>query len=186
MPSLELTMIKADPLYEGYASPAVKFSAQAVNKASDHIHFCYLSCNVYLKAAKQLMLGSTPIVMTGLGPNQPRDVEFTFSFDIDANNAIHDVVKQPELEDVPFRLHFIGSLLFGPPGQPSASSTDASFEREIGLPVDKYRRLLSTYYRDLSWISVSRDTYSQLKDLMNKSGLASMDELIQQLIGSSK
>ena len=54
--------------------------------------------------------------------------------------------------------------------------------QEIGLPVDKYRRLLSTYYREIAWISVSRETYHKLRDLRDRKGATTLDELISIMI----
>ena len=175
-------------MYEGYAAPTIKFSGQAVNKAGDLMHFCYLSCDVSLKATTELILGSAPVVIAPLLQNQPKNFEFVFSFTIDANNVIHEMMKKQELEDVFFKLNLKGFWLHGPPGgqPPFSSSNTPSFHCEIGLPVDKYRRLLSTYYRNLSWVSVSRETYSLLTDLMNKKGFTSMDELMKSLISLSK
>jgi hypothetical protein len=53
--------------------------------------------------------------------------------------------------------------------------------RVSALPVDKWRRLLSHYYRNLSWIAVSRDTYSEFKRHMDEQGLTP-DELMKQLM----
>lgn len=182
MPHLDIRIQKVRPLYDEYAEPAVKFIGDITNRANDRIFLAYFRCEVILKD-KNIKLGEVPLVIPNIMPNQTKNFEIIFSFSIDLNNIIHDLLKQEELEDVNFSLRFNGFCLFGPQGQALNNVQDSiSTTQEVGLPVDKYRRLLSTYYRDITWISVSRETYYKLRELMDKKGATTLDELIRNII----
>ena len=186
MPNLEIRVQKVEPLYDKYACPTIKFVGDITNRANDRVFLAYLQCEIMLKD-KDMTLETVPVAIANLLQNQTKNFEIIFSFDIDSNNVIHDLLKQQELEDVNFILRFKGFCLFGAQGQPLNNiQENISLTQEIGLPVDKYRRLLSTYYRDIAWISVSRETYHKLRDLMNRKGATTLDELISIMIEREK
>lgn len=182
MPNLDIRIQKVEPLYDKYASSTIRFIGDITNRANDRVFMVYLQCEIRLKDI-EITLGTIPVTVANLSPNQTKNFEIIFSFSIDSNNVIHDLLKQQELEDVNFILTFRGFCLFGPQGQPPHNIQDNIYAiQETGLPVDKYRRLLSTYYRDIAWISVSRETYHKLRNLMDKKGATTLDELISIII----
>jgi len=182
MPQIEIRVQRVEPLYDRYAEPTVRFVGDITNRANDRVFLVYLQCEITLKD-KGITLGTVPVAVANLPQNQTKNFEIIFSFGIDSSNAIHDLLKQQELEDVNFILTFKGFCLFGPQGQPLNNIQEPiSVTQEIGLPVDKYRRLLSTYYRDMTWISISRETYHKLRDFMDREGATTLDELISRMI----
>ena len=186
MPTIKIRIQRVEPLYDKYAEPTIKFIGDITNRANDRVFFAHFQCEITLKD-KEIILGNIPFTVANLPQNQTKNFEIFFSFDIDSNNMIHDLLKQQELEDVIFTIKFTGFCLFGPQGQPPNNVYEPiSITQNVGLPVDKYRRLLSTYYRDIAWISVSRETYHTLRELMDKKGATTLDELIRNIIGESK
>ncbi len=184
MPELEIRIQRVEPLYDKYAEPTVKFVGDITNRMNDRVFLTYLQCRISLRD-KGIILRTVPLCVENIPLNQTKNFEIVFSFSIDSSNVIHDLLKQQELEDVIFTISFNGFCLFGPQaqGQPLNSIQErVQGTQEIGLPVDKYRRLLSTYYRDMAWISVSRETYHKLRDLMNKKGTTTLDELVRDII----
>jgi len=182
MPQIEIRVQRVEPLYDRYAEPTVRFVGDITNRANDRVFLVYLQCEITLKD-KGITLGTVPVAVANLPQNQTKNFEIIFSFDIDSNNAIHDLLKQQELEDVNFTLTFKGFCLYSPQGQPLNNiQENISVTQEIGLPVDKYRRLLSTYYREIAWISVSRETYHKLRDLRDRKDATTLDELISIMI----
>jgi len=182
---IEIRVQRVEPLYEEYAEPTIRFVGDITNRSNDRVLLVYLNCEISLKD-KGIVLGTVPLVIDNLSPNQQKELKISFSFSIDSNNVIHDLLKQQELEDVVFELNFSGFCLKHPTSGSqylsNLNSVAINISQEIGLPVDKYRRLLSTYYRDIAWISVSRETYNKLKDLMNSEGATTLDELISKII----
>jgi len=184
-PQIEIRLQRVEPKYDSYAEPTVKFIGEITNRANDRVFLVCLQCTIKLRD-KGLILGNVPLIISQLEQNQPKRFEIDLSFSIDSNNAVHELLKHQELEDIIFELMFTGFCLFIPPNatQVSQIATWSIPPRTltIELPVDKYRRLLSTYYRDLAWISVSRETYHKLKELMNRKGATTLDELISTMI----
>jgi len=180
-PQIEIRIQRVEPLYEGYAEPTVRFIGEITNRTTDRVFFTYLQCKIRLRD-KGLTLGNVPLIIGQLAQNQPQNFEIPFSFGIDSNNAIHELLKHQELEDVTFELIFSGFCLWHPSSLTVVNYQPINTTQTIDLPVDKYRRLLSTYYRDLSWISVSRETYHRLKELMDKRGKTTLDELISAMV----
>lgn len=182
MPNIDIRIQRVEPLYDNYAEPTVKFVGDITNRANDRVFLAHFQCEIILKD-KGITLGNIPFTIGNLPQNQTKNFEIFFSFGIDSNNMIHDLLKHQELEDVIFTIKFTGFCLFGPQGQPVNNVHEPiSATQEVGLPVDKYRRLLSTYYRDIAWISVSRETYHNLRELMDKKGATTLDELIKDMI----
>jgi hypothetical protein len=182
MPQLEIRIQRVEPLYDKYAEPTVNFLGDITNRANDMVFLAYFRCEVALKNGG-IVLGTVPLAVPNLQYNLSKNFEVFFSFGVDPNNVIHDLLKQQELEDIIFAITFKGFCLYGPQGQPLNNMLEGiSQTKEIGLPIDKYKRLLSTYYRDIAWISVSRETYHKLRELMNKKGATTMDELITDIM----
>jgi len=180
-PQIDIRVQKVEPLYEGYAEPTVRFTGEITNRTSDRVFFIHLQCTIRLRD-KDLILCKVPLIIGQLAQNQPQSFEIPFSFSIDHNNAIHELLKHQEFEDVTFELIFNGFCLWNPPNQTVVNYQPITATQTADLPVDKYRRLLSTYYRDLAWISVSRKAYHRLKELMNKTGKTTLDELILTMV----
>ena len=181
MVQLEIKIHKVEPLYDVYAKPTVKFVGEIINRVNEKVFLVYLQCDIALKD-KNIKLGSIPIVLSDVLQNQTKNFEIIFGFSIDSNNIIHDLLKQQELEDVNFSIALTGFCLYGPLGQPLNSTLPLSITNEVSLPIDKYRRLLSTYYRDIAWISISRETYHNLSKLKDEKGVTTLDELIKSMI----
>jgi len=180
MPQIEIRVQRVEPLYEDYAEPTIRFTGEITNRAGDRVFFTYLQCMIKL-SDKGLILGNVPLIIGELRQNQPESFEMPFSFSIDSSNAMHELLKHPDLEDVTFELTFSGFCLWNPLNQTVVNYQPIGTTQTIELPVDKYRRLLSTHYRDLTWISVSREIYHKLRDLMNREGATTLDELISRM-----
>jgi predicted CopG family antitoxin len=42
--------------------------------------------------------------------------------------------------------------------------------------------MISSYYRNITWIAISRETFLELKKLLDEKGYVSYDELIKELL----
>jgi hypothetical protein len=94
-------------------------------------------------------------------------------------------LKAVEGEDITFKLIFKAQYQYMSGGGTYLSSRfygDREFvEKTATLPIDKWKRLLSTYYRKLTWIAISRDTYFLVKEKVEKEGLT-LDEIIRRAL----
>jgi hypothetical protein len=110
-----------------------------------------------------------------------------FSFGLNSANAIHDMIKSMERgydDRIVFDIQLSGFSIGLNNNFENISFNQTSHNLEFHV-VD-YISLLSKYYNNLSWILISRDTYSLLKGIADKKGLISMDEIIKDLIDTNE
>jgi hypothetical protein len=192
MPGLDIGVVTVEPDYEALV-PTVKFKVQVKNAVpNEPITSCLLSCDVYLSiGGRDKWLGKfTSILPLSEGVSLTREAEAVenFALTVDVNNAMSEHLKALKGEDITFKLVFkasykysecvsgterlrSSSTFYGTPPCPTLT-------RIATLPIDKWKRLLSTYYRNLTWIAVSRETYSLLKERADREG-STLDEVIR-------
>jgi len=184
VPGLDIGVITIEPDYDALV-PAIKFRIQVKNATpTESITWGLLTCDVYLPVGgKDRWLGKfASILPTGL-----TDVELSenFALTMDINSAMSEYLRAIEGEDITFKLVFKTQYqyMYGSAFHLSSKFYgDRGFiEKRAALPVDKWKRLLSTFYRNLTWIAVSRETYSLLKERVDREGLT-LDEVIRRAL----
>lgn len=107
---------------------------------------------------------------------------------IDLNNVIHEKFLALEAEDLIFKLKFSGIYFYRSGSAPHSVSpitfygSTATVIHETSLSIEKWRRMISSYYRNLTRLAVSSGTYAELKKVMEEKGYISFDELIRDLL----
>ena len=185
MPGLDIGIVTVEPNYEALI-PTLKFKIQVTNAIPTESITCgFLDVDVYLSAGgKDRWLGkftSNLPISEGSVLTQAEVIE-NFGLTVDINNAMFEILKIIEGEDVTFKLVFKTLYQYTSSGVYRLSSTFHGNVRTINritaLPIDKWKRLLSTYYRNLTWIAISRETYSLLRERMEREGVT-FDEIIK-------
>jgi hypothetical protein len=116
-------------------------------------------------------------------PDDPKEFNILFSFSLNSSNAVHNLIKSMHL-DLKDKINFNIQLSGFSTGLTN-SFENINFTRtdqSIDLHVVDYMTLVSTYYNDLSWIPVSRDTYSMIKRIADSKGSISIDEVLRNII----
>jgi hypothetical protein len=193
MPGLDIGVVLVEPDFEALI-PTVKFKVQVKNAAAPHepITSCLLSCDVYLSiGGKDKWLGKfiSTLPLSETNPLTTREIEIVenFALTLDVNNAMFEHLKVLKDEDITFKLIFKASYIYQSGGVLHLSSSfygtppNSTLPKTATLPINKWRQLLSTYYRNLTWIAVSRETYLLLKEKVDKEGLT-LDEVIRRAL----
>jgi hypothetical protein len=181
MPGLNIGTVFIETNYEALI-PTVKFKIQVMNATpAEPITGGFLNVDVYsVVEGKDRWLGRFTSIFPPIS-TQTEVIE-NFGLTIDINNAMFELLKVVEGEDVIFKLIFRTLYQYIRSGIYELSSTFhgnvATIEKIATLPIDKWKRLLSTYYRNLTWIAISRETYLLLKEKMEREGLTP-DEIIR-------
>jgi len=198
MPGLDIGMVTVEPDYSALV-PTVRFRIQVKNAIpSESIVHGLLECDVYLTTGgKNMWLGRfVKILPASESAPLIRDAEITVSFalTIDINNAMVEHLKVLEGEDITFKLAFSTSYQYLEGGPTRLLRATSNFygpalptvvTKEAKLPIDKWKRLLSAYYRNLTWVAVSRETYSLLKERADREGLT-IDEVIRRVLAERR
>jgi hypothetical protein len=195
MPGLNIGIVTVEPNYDALI-PTLKFKIQITNATpSEPITGGSLDCDVYLSAGgKNRWLGKfiSNLPISESYPLTQAEVIENFGLTVDINNAMFELMKIIESEDVIFNLVFKTLYQYTPSGTGvyRLSSTFygnvTTISKTTSLPLDKWKRLLSTYYRNLTWIAISRETYLLLKEKAEREGVT-LDEIIKRgLSGSGK
>ncbi|MEM0049572.1 MAG: DUF6084 family protein [Candidatus Bathyarchaeia archaeon] len=193
MPQLNITMVTVEPDYDALL-PTIKFRIQIANETpAETITLGILEYDVYLlKGNKSLWLGrSTLRLPTSEHVPLIRTTEIVenFGLPIDVTNAMFEYLKTVEEEDITFQLKFRCSYYYRSGGTLMSSYYFAGDTPELSkhakLPIDKWKRLISTFYRNLTWIAISRETYSLLKERADREG-ATLDEVIKKSLSGGK
>ena len=201
MPGLNIGVVTVEPDYEALV-PAVRFKIQVRNETpGEPIVHGHLECDVYLAAGgRDMWLGRFVLSLpVSEGAPLTRDIEVSvrFPLTIDINNAMVEHLKVLEGEDITFKLIFSASYQWLESGTGRLRSTSSFFgptpsptpptavTKIATLPIDKWKRLLSTYYRNLTWVAVSRETYSLLKERADREGLT-IDEVIRRVLAERR
>jgi hypothetical protein len=190
MPGLDIGSIIVEPDYEALI-PTLRFKIQVINRSpNEPITHGLLSCNVYLSTkGKDIWIGKFATVLP-VADDRPLpqmcEVVERFTLAVDVNNAISEYLKVLEGEDLTFKLFFevayqyeyySGGVRYSR-FSTTFSNGSTTLAKVATLPIDKWKRLLSTYYRNLTWIAISKETYLLLKERVEKEGLT-LDEIIR-------
>jgi len=129
-------------------------------------------------------LKSVQIFVDNITVEGSKDIKVLVPLTIDLNNAIYEKLLTLETEDIMFKLKFTGVCFFGS-GSISSNifySSRPEFIVEASLGVEKWKRMISSYYKKLTWLPISRETYAELEKLVKEKGYLSFDELIKDLL----
>ncbi len=192
MTNLDIPIVTAEPNYDAFI-PTVRFRMQfsdANLNPQQPIMGGMIDCNVFLKGEPALWLGKFTISLPTISGNMnPREINENFHLGVDVNSAMFDHVKTLEGDDITFNLVFTG-YTFLRQGQQNMLTTSeipfmvkggaqAQITKETNISVEKWRKLISKHYRNLTWISISRETYSKLKKMLDEKGITP-DELLSE------
>jgi len=186
VPGLDIGIITVEPNYDALV-PAIRFKIQVKNAIlAETITWGLLTCDVYLSVeGKDRWLGKFASILPTPLTDKERELSENFALTMDINNAMSEYLKAIEGEDITFKLIFKTQYQFTSYSGSYLSSKfygDREFiERRAALPVDKWKRLLSTFYRNITWIAISRETYSLLKEKADREGLT-LDEVIRRAL----
>jgi len=190
---LDVRTLSVEPVYNALI-PTLKFKLGIQNRSDNDYAICNLSVDAYLVLGQDSMLiGSIQVPPFPLPRREVKDITFNLPLTIDVNNAIFERLKVIQSEELIFRLKMRGLCMFkSSPSAPSYTVTPRLFieggrasteeiVREAKLSVEQWRKLLSEYYRNLTWIAISRETYLKLKKIVDKTGYT-FDELMEKLL----
>ena len=193
MTHLDVRTLSVEPVYNALI-PTLKFNLGIQNRSDNDYAICNLSVDAYLVLGQDSMLiGSIQVLPFSLPRREVKDITFHLPLTIDVNNAIFERLKVIQSEELIFRLKIRGLCMFkSSPSPPSYMVTAGLFIesgragvneviREARLSVEQWRKLLSEYYRNLTWIAISRETYLKLKKIVDKTGYT-FDELMEKLL----
>ena len=194
MPGLDIGSVIVEPDYEALI-PTLRFKIQVMNRSpNEPITHGLLSCNVYLSTkSKDVWIGKFTTVLP-VADDRPLpqvcEVVERFALAVDANNAISEHLKVLEYEDLTFKLFFEATYQYEYySGGVRYSRFSTTFSNNLTtlnkiatLPIDKWKRLLSAHYRNLTWIAVSRETYSMLKEMVDKGEGLTIDEVLRKAL----
>jgi len=196
-PQLEILITSVDTRMD-CALPTIEFALRVSNRAGEVSDLCILNCEIYLAkkptphAAKptitqeDLYLDRAQVFIGSLRVGESREAKIQVPLSIDLNNVIHEKFLTLEAEELTFKLKFSGFYLFSTRGSAPHSVSPITFFgppiHEVSLSIEKWRRMISSYYRNLTWLAVSRETYAELKKMMEEKGYTSYDELIRDLL----
>jgi len=194
MPGLDIGSVIVEPDYEALI-PTLRFKIQVINHSpNEPIAHGLLSCNVYLSTKdKDVWIGKFITVLPaedGRPLPQVCEIVERFGLAVEANNAISEYLKVLEGEDLTFKLLFEVAYRYGyysggavyPRFSTTFSNGLTTLAKTATLPIDKWKRLLSAYCRNLTWIAISRETYSPLKEMVNKGEGLTLDEVLRKAL----
>jgi len=180
--------------------PTIEISLRLTNRTSEQVLLAILQYEVYLAeqatqhgarptiTAQDRFLTSGIVAINNMSAGQTREVKIQIPLTIDLNNAIYEQLLALEKEDIVFKLRFYGTNIFrSGSSQPNVApitfyGTGNQIVLEAGLSTERWRRMISTYYRNLTWIAISRETFLKLKKLLDEKGYVSYDEVIKELL----
>ena len=201
-PQLEILITSVDTRMD-CALPTIEFTLRVSNRTGEVSDLCILNCEIYLakepttRATKptigqeDLYLDRAQVLIHNLPVGQSSEAKIQVPLSIDLNNIIHEKFLALEAEELTFKLKFSGFYFFRTSGSAPHSISPITFFgppatatiiHEVPLSIEKWRRMISSYYRNLTWLAVSRETYAELKKMMEEKGYTSYDELIRDLL----
>jgi len=171
-----------------YAEPTLEIKG-TIRSGNDHqVGLACIQLDVRLATPHLISLSRVPIFIINIPKktDDPKEFNAFFSLSLNSSNVVHELIKSMD-RGCDDRISFDIQL--------SGFSTDLNnnfeninFNRTshtIEFHVVDYISLLSKYYNNLSWILISRDTYSLLKGIADKKGYISLDEVIKDLINTN-
>jgi hypothetical protein len=184
--------------------PTVEFVLRILNRAGEPASLGLLNCDVYFAKKptpsttmpmitnEDYYLKSVQIFVDNITVGgSPKDAKVLVPLTIDLNNAIYEKLLTLETEDIVFKLKFTGVCFFGSgsvssnifySSRPELPPPRPEFIVEASLGVEKWKRMISSYYKKLTWLPISRETYAELEKLVKEKGYLSFDELIKDLL----
>ena len=200
-PQLEVIITSVDTRMD-CVLPTIEFTLRVSNRTGEVSDFCILNCEIYLArkptprntkptiTQEDLYLNTVQVFVPSMPVGQSREVKIQVPLSIDLNNAIHEKFLVLGTEDIVFKLKFSGIYFYRSGSHPHTVSpinffgppTSATVVHEASLSIEKWRRMISSYYRNLTWLAISRETFIELKKLMEEKGYTSYDELIRDLL----
>jgi len=201
VPVIEIPIVTVEPYYKAFM-PAIKFriqlgEARSSAKSAERIIGGFLNVDVSILKDKgswdTVWLGrfTLPIAASSERPLNQYTTEQIFALSIDINNSMFDFIKTLNGDDIVFLLTFSGfALWYKTDNTQVVYSTNEPFgtgetSREAALSVDKWKKLISAYYRDLTWLPVSRETYAKIAAILNDEGITP-DEFVDRAIKDRK
>jgi len=180
--------------------PTIEISLRLTNRTGEQVLLAILQYEVYLAeqatqrgarpaiTAQDRFLTSGIVTMNNMPAGQTREVKIQIPLTIDLNNAIYEQLLALEKEDIVLKLRFYGTNIFrSGSSQPNVApitfhGTGNQIVLEASLSTERWRRMISAYYRNLTWIAISRETFLKLKKLLDEKGYVSYDEVIKELL----
>ena len=201
-PQLEILVISVNTRRD-CVLPTIEFTLRVSNRFGEISDFCILNCEIYLAkkptprdakpeiTSEDLYLNTVHVFVSNLPLGQSKDVKIQIPLSIDLNNVIYEKFLALEAEELLFKLRFSGFYFFRSStsaphsvypitfyGTPASST----IVLEAPLSIEKWRRMISSYYRKLTWLAISRETFLKLKRIMEEKGYTSYDELLRNLL----
>jgi len=200
-PQIEVLVTNVDARLD-CVLPTIEISLRLATRAGgEQVLLAILHYEIYL-AEQTTQRGARPAITTqdrfltsgittinNMPAGQTREVKIQIPLTIDLNNAIYEQLLALEKEDIIFKLRFYGTYIFrSGSSQPNVApitfyATGNQTVLEASLSTEKWRRMISAYYRKLTWIAISRETFLELKKLLDEKGYVSYDEVIKELLG---
>jgi len=199
-PQLEILVTNVDARLD-CVLPIIEITLRVTNRVGEPVDLAMLQYEVYLAkhptqrgvrptiTVEDRFLTSGLVVVNNMPAGQSREAKIQIPLTIDLNNAIYEDLLALEREDIVFKLKFYGTYLFKPSGsaphnvaQITFYGTSVQVVLEASLSVEKWRKMISSYYRNITWIAISRETFLELKKLLDEKGYVSYDELIKELL----
>lgn len=196
LPQFIIKLNKVEPQdgTASYAEPTIEFSGTITNTANDNVQLFYSIFDIILRSSKgaaSYMLGQSHLILHDIRKSAVQDFKFNFSFNIDSNNKIHDMIKYHQLslnDDILFDLVLNGFCFYSNEDNGPMKVTRINTKepiKSVSLYVGKYNSLLSNYYKDITWIPISRNIWQKLDKLKDQTG-QTYEEIIEGCLGKTE
>lgn len=193
-PQLDIPYVSVT-IDNNFIVPTIVFNFQVFNRAGERLILGVLYCDILLG---DLYLKKETIIVSNLNVGQSQEVKIFLPITIDFNNVIYEKLLALNIEELKFLLVFLGNSVYQSGSTFNLSpavfqvqtrggiTTQGEIEKEATLSIEKWKRMVSSYYKDITWIAVKRETYQHLKKLVDEQGFISFDEAIKKLLNKSE
>ena len=182
-PKLTINIVDVKPVVDSLI-PTMGFRLAITNSSGENATSCSLYGDVFIKVIeedkpKELFWGTIHVIVPSsinVGQNVEHIGRLACPYDVDLSVSKYlNVVG----DEIPIKVDFYGSYTF-----PSSPFTGLipKISKEYALPSTRWRRMLHEYYRDILWIAVRKDTFEELKKILEERELHTHDEAIRSLL----
>ena len=181
LPDVDVLVLSPKPVIDALV-PTIEFEAQVTNRSGEGMQGCYLTCEAYMNFPnKKLYWGSTNVVVGSFSAPSPASCKLRLSCGYDANLSVAKYLETVSEGEIPLELNFDGICFWGGNSQNISRRT-----KDTTIPTSTWRSLVLAYYRNARWIMITSETLKTLEEFRDKWQLHTHDEVIKELIKSSK
>jgi hypothetical protein len=180
---LEVNVLDVKPVLDALA-PMMSFLVEIRNSSGEQATSCLLFSDVFIKvieggAPKELYWGTMQIPVASsvsVGQSVKLEGRLACTYDTDLTVSKYLSVLGDEM---PLKLDFYGSYTY--PSSPYCGHF-GKIPKDYALPTSRWKKMILEYYRDILWIPVRKDTFEELKKIIEERHLHTPDEALKALL----